>query len=31
MRITELLKKESIGLNETAADKEQAIDKLVAA
>ena len=30
MRITELLKKESIGLNETAADKEQAIDKLVA-
>ena len=30
MRITELLKKESIGLNEKAADKEQAIDKLVA-
>lgn len=30
MRITELLKKESIGLHETAADKEQAIDKLVA-
>lgn len=30
MRITELLKQESIGLNERAADKEQAIDKLVA-
>ena len=30
MRITELLKQESIGLNEKAESKEQAIDKLVA-
>ena len=30
MRITELLKQESIGLNEKAENKEQAIDKLVA-
>lgn len=29
MRITELLKQESIGLNERAENKEQAIDKLV--
>ncbi len=30
MRITELLKKDSIGLNESAAGKEEAIDKLIA-
>ena len=29
MRITELLKRESIGLNQSAATKEEAIDKLI--